>query len=155
MGLPLVRHLILSYPNDRNVWNIETQYTFGADLLVAPVLRPAEESGGIQHVYLPEGTWYDLWTKEKTQSRGQWITIGDVPLDLVPIWVKDGAALPWAEPRTKTWNKAGKIDKVECYGDRHQFSCEDGEGHTLSVVKGSDGKWVVEGSEDIEVQVFA
>ncbi|KFX99761.1 hypothetical protein O988_03664, partial [Pseudogymnoascus sp. VKM F-3808] len=64
LGLPLVRALVVEYPNDRNVWNIESQYHFGSDIMVAPVLQPLEDANK-QSIYMPEGTWYDFWNKKK------------------------------------------------------------------------------------------
>ena len=39
-GLPAMRPLFLHYPNDENVFDVEYQYLYGPDLLVAPVLEP-------------------------------------------------------------------------------------------------------------------
>lgn len=66
-----MRHLIVAYPRDRNVWSIETQYLFGSDILVVPVLQPLSEAT-TQAVYVPTGTWFDFWTKEVILSRGEW-----------------------------------------------------------------------------------
>ena len=51
-GLPLMRPLVLNYPDDPRVWDLGTQYLWGDDLLVAPVSR-----AGATHwpVYLPAG----------------------------------------------------------------------------------------------------
>ena len=35
LGLPLVRHLVLEYPEDRNVWGVEMKYFFAKDPLIA------------------------------------------------------------------------------------------------------------------------
>ena len=40
-GLPAMRPLFLHYPNDLGVFDIEYQYLYGSDLLVAPVLQPS------------------------------------------------------------------------------------------------------------------
>ena len=52
-GVPMVRHLLLEFPEDREAWEVHDQYLFGPDLLVAPVLEQgATESFSL---YLPEG----------------------------------------------------------------------------------------------------
>ena len=44
-------------------------------------------------VYLPDGTdWYDFWTNKK-QTGGQYIQ-KDVPIDIIPLYVKAGSILP-------------------------------------------------------------
>lgn len=88
-GLPLMRPLVLNYPDDPRVWDLGEQYLWGDDLLVAPVTRP-----GATHwpVYLPEGVWHDFWTGDAYRGpRG--ITV-DAPLDRLPLFVRAGAILP-------------------------------------------------------------
>jgi alpha-glucosidase (family GH31 glycosyl hydrolase) len=69
LALPLVRHLILEYSTGRNVWSVETQYLFGSDLLVAPILQPMSEA--VTHsVYFPAGVWFDFWSKEMVPVEG-------------------------------------------------------------------------------------
>ncbi len=79
-GLPIVRHLMVEFPNDPETWPLSDQYLLGSDLLVAPALHEAQEE---REVYLPEGIWYDVWTGDSHQGPG-WIThptpIGSPPV---------------------------------------------------------------------------
>ena len=59
-GLPLMKHLILEYPENERVYNIEDCYMLG-DILVAPIL---EEGRMEREIYLPEGHWIGLWPME-------------------------------------------------------------------------------------------
>ena len=153
LGLPLVRAMILECPQDRNVWYIETQYFFGSDLLVAPILRPLEDSLK-HHIYFPVGTWYDFWTKERIESRGEWVEVDAAPLELMPIWVREGAMILWAEKRLRTFNKAGKIERVDIYGVREgSWSCGDGEGGLVEVVE-RDGKFICLDRDDVVVERY-
>ena len=56
-GIPLMKHLILEYPEDKKVHNIEDCFMLG-DMLVAPILEEDKEE---TNVYLPEGNWIPLW----------------------------------------------------------------------------------------------
>ncbi len=56
-GLPILRPLVLAFPNDPHTYGLASEYLFGRDLLVAPILRPASTGRG---VYFPAGTWYRL-----------------------------------------------------------------------------------------------
>ena len=58
-GIPPFRPLLLEYPEDGSVYGREDEFLFGADLLVAPVLR---EGVTQREVYLPAGEWFDFWT---------------------------------------------------------------------------------------------
>lgn len=59
-GLPMMKHLVLEYPQDNKVHDIEDCYMLG-DILVAPIL---EEDKTQRMVYLPEGNWTGLWPME-------------------------------------------------------------------------------------------
>lgn len=83
-GTPVMRPLFYMYPEDENCWEIEDQYMYGDDYLVAPVL----EAGAVaRKLYLPKGeSWESLDTKE-CYSGGQWIEV-DAPLSVIPAFKK-------------------------------------------------------------------
>ncbi len=68
-GLPVVRHPFIHYPDDPEVWRLSyEQFMVGADLMVAPVLDPGEDT---VRAYLPGGKWVHLWTgKEYDATAG-------------------------------------------------------------------------------------
>ncbi len=92
-GLPVMRPLVLHYEDDANVHNLNDEFLVGTSLLVAPVV---EQGKRCRAVYLPEGTWYDLWTGEAREGR-QYI-LKDAPLDVCPMFVKAGSLIPTFEP---------------------------------------------------------
>lgn len=110
---PMVRALIIEYPEDRNVWYIDDQYMFGDYILIAPVLEPMEISD-TRKLYLPEGVWFDYWTKEKIESKGMWIE-RKIDLDTMPMYVKGGSAISYGIDKNCTNNEIGEIVKVENY----------------------------------------
>lgn len=57
-GLPLQRPMFLHYA-DRDYHDIQDQYLYGADMLVAPVVEEAQIS---RTVVLPDGEWVHLWS---------------------------------------------------------------------------------------------
>ena len=87
-GLPLMRALVFMHQNDKNAREVEDEYYFGPDLLVAPVVTPLTQRA----VYLPAGTWIDYWTGHCLDG-GQTI-VADAPLDRIPIFVRESAILP-------------------------------------------------------------
>lgn len=88
-GLPAMRAMALAFPHDRIAHGFDTQYMFGNNLLVAPIVAP----GGSVDIWLPEGLWYDVWTGEPYEGAGL-LTIDDVPLDRIPVFGRDGTVLP-------------------------------------------------------------
>jgi len=57
-GLPLQRPLFLHYDDPEN-YDIQDQYLYGADMIVAPVVEEGYDS---RRVVLPQGAWVHLWT---------------------------------------------------------------------------------------------
>jgi alpha-glucosidase len=89
-GLPIMRALLLEYPNDRETYRLDGQFLFGKELLVAPVV---EKGAVVKDVYLPEGEWIN-YHDDKIVYRGkQWVTV-DAPLDVIPVFVKKGSIIP-------------------------------------------------------------
>lgn len=89
-GTPPMRPLFYDFPQDREAWNIEDEFMFGPDLLVAPVLY---EGARARRVYLPKGSsWKEVSTGIKHQG-GMWIT-SDAPIEDIPLFLRDGAYLP-------------------------------------------------------------
>lgn len=88
-GLPMLRPLVLDYQDDRTVHPLDDQFMCGRSILVAPVMR---EDASRTH-YLPEGLWYDFFSKESLVGQ-RWIT-QDCPLERIPIWLKGGSIIPF------------------------------------------------------------
>lgn len=86
-GLPMVRALCIEYPQDQATWNVDDEYLFGKDILVAPLMTETES----RDVYLPGGKWID-YQSGKTYDKG-W---NNIPAGHIPavILVRDGAIIP-------------------------------------------------------------
>jgi alpha-glucosidase/alpha-D-xyloside xylohydrolase len=88
-GLPVMRALWLHYPDDGIAVARGDEYTWGRDILVAPV---TEKGAARRNVYLPRGNWYDFWTEERLGG-GKEIT-RDVDLATMPLYVREGSIIP-------------------------------------------------------------
>ncbi|PZX92038.1 glycosyl hydrolase family 31 [Flavobacterium aquariorum] len=89
-GLPLMRALFLEYPNDSETFDLNGQFLFGDELLVAPVV---EKGAVTKKLYLPEGEWINYNDGKSVYKGKQWITV-EAPLDVIPLFVKKGAIIP-------------------------------------------------------------
>ncbi len=88
-GGTLLQALIYHHPDDKLCWHIDDEYYFGNDMLVAPVMN----SENRRDVYLPEGQWVDFFTGERLEGN-QWLKDLNVPLELMPVYVREGAEIP-------------------------------------------------------------
>jgi alpha-glucosidase len=93
-GLPVMRALVLDYPDDTNVMDLTpdnrtSEFLFGNDLLVAPVVKTGDTE---RVVYFPKGTWYDFKTGKR--YTGPLKTTVDAPLAHIPIFARGGAIIP-------------------------------------------------------------
>lgn len=88
-GMPVLRPLVLEFPDDKEVINMNDEFMVGDRILVSPVVNPGQTK---KMVYLPEGVWYDYDTKERIDG-GNYI-IKDAPLDVCPVFVKAGSVIP-------------------------------------------------------------
>ena len=83
-GIPMMRPMLLEFPEDRTCHNLDQQYMLGPDLLVAPVFN----AEGTVEFYLPAGTWINYFTKEKVEG-GRWITETH-GFDSLPLYQRQG-----------------------------------------------------------------
>ena len=87
-GVPVMRAMMLEFPEDLGTAGVGTQYMLGGSLLVAPVFSAA----GDVDVYLPAGTWTHLLTGEKVSGQGWRHEVHG--FDSLPLYVRPGTVLP-------------------------------------------------------------
>lgn len=104
------RALFMDFKNDRNVWNLESEFMFGRNILVAPVNKAlftrekrewSEESvdWSVQkefQVYLPAGCkWYEMSTGKKYNGGAS--VMVSAGLSDIPMFARAGSILPLYE----------------------------------------------------------
>jgi len=83
-GETVMAPLFMRYPNDKKAWNIEDEYMFGGDLLVAPIFELEQRE---RKVYLPKcETWTEIHTGTK-YSGGKEYTV-PAPLEYIPVFTR-------------------------------------------------------------------
>ncbi|MEU1605716.1 alpha-xylosidase [Micromonospora matsumotoense] len=86
-GIPMMRPMIVEFPDDPAVAHLDRQYMLGADVLVAPVLS----ADGQVTFYVPAGTWTHLVTG--AQLTGPvWVTEKH-EYDSLPVLARPGAVI--------------------------------------------------------------
>lgn len=88
-GTPVMRPLFYDVPSDMKSWNIEDEYMFGPDVLVAPVLYAGETE---RKVYLPKGSrWKNYWTGEVVKGGSS--VVVSTPIEQIPVFTRNGREL--------------------------------------------------------------
>ena len=108
-GLPVMRAMVLAFPDDPRCRNLVTQYLLGDSLLTAAF----QES-----VYLPAGQWIDYWTGEVIDG-GR-----DVPATFSadrggPLFVRSGAIIPTWPPVQYVGQKPVETITLDIYPAGH------------------------------------
>jgi alpha-D-xyloside xylohydrolase len=81
-GDPIMRPMFYEFPDDKKCWELEDQYMYGSEKLVAPVLEPGVSA---REVYLPTGKWTDVNGKE---HEGQQTVDVATPLNTMPVFTR-------------------------------------------------------------------
>lgn len=87
-GKPLIAPLYYHFPNDKIAAEVEDEFMWGENILVAPVVQKGATT---RKVYLPKGNWYSQ--EKKLFSGGQWIEL-DVTIKEIPIFYREGSIVP-------------------------------------------------------------
>jgi len=128
-GLPLLRAMLLEFPEDPAVSHLDTQYLFGPSLLVAPVF----DEGGSVRYYLPPGEWTDFFTSARVAG-GRTFTETDVSVFRVPLFVRENTLLT-----------------IGAHDDRPDYDFVDGlELALYALADGAEASAVVHGPNGVE-----
>ena len=125
-GAPVQRPLVFDHQSDPIAADLDDEYLFGPDLLVAPVLAPGTTA---RQVYLPAGHWYDWHTGERHE--GARFLVAEAPMERIPLYARAGAVIPlWETAPPSTDGYAPKTVELHVFtpaeaGTRASFLQED------------------------------
>jgi alpha-D-xyloside xylohydrolase len=131
-GYTMMRGLVMDFRQDLKVHNIPNQYLFGPSLMVNPVTKPGATT---RSVYLPAGiSWTDFWTG-KTYAGGKTIET-EAPIELMPLFVRGGAIIPYGPSVQYAMEKADPIELRIYRGANGSFTLYEDEGDNYNYEKG-------------------
>jgi alpha-D-xyloside xylohydrolase len=87
-GVPMLRAMVLEFPNDPATHYLDRQFMLGDSLLVAPVFN---EEGTVEY-YLPAGVWTDYFSGERVTG-GSWRREQGVNFQRIPLFVRPNTLL--------------------------------------------------------------
>ncbi|HEY5586396.1 MAG TPA: TIM-barrel domain-containing protein [Ruminiclostridium sp.] len=142
-GIPPFRALVMDWPEDENVFDIDDEYMMGDSMLIAPIFTG--QTG--RKVYLPEGGWYCFWTHEWYEG-GRYYEI-KAELEIIPVYIKEGSLLPLAKSVEYVEKDTCFEITIYAFGEicREIILYED-DGETFDFDKGSYNRVSITYSED-------
>lgn len=148
-GLPIFRPMIMEYEKDMNLLNMREQFMLGENMIVAPVLYEGERS---KTVYLPKGSWFNYFTREKLQG-GKWYKL-PCELDEILVFVKEGSIIPTYNKKFRNVKERPKNILLKVFGENAKGFHYNDDGHTMEYLEGKytymDIK-VVDGKEELKL----
>jgi alpha-glucosidase len=130
-GTPMWRPMFYNYPNDEHTYHLQDQVMIGDSLLAAPIYKANCDQ---RIVYLPQGEWFDWWTKEKIT--GGTHIIARAPLEVMPLYVRAGAVIPSALVAQYADEKPLSPLTLDVYAGEGEFTLYEDDGHTFDYEKG-------------------
>jgi alpha-D-xyloside xylohydrolase len=133
----MMRGLVMDFPNDSNVRDIDDEYMFGPSFLVAPVY---EFHARAREVYLPAGNrWYDFYSGDAFEG-GQRIQ-ATAPLARMPLFVRAGSIVPVGPAIQYTGQNPGGPITLYVYAGRNgSFDLYEDDGVTYGYQRGASSR---------------
>jgi alpha-D-xyloside xylohydrolase len=132
-GVPLMRPMVLEFPDEPAAWAFDLQYCLGRELLVSPVVR----EGGEVTTYLPRGRWADWWSG--AIHSGPTTLRRTVPLEELPLYLRDGALVVLGPERLHVGERSVDPLTVEAFAGTEAAFAVRGEAGPLDLRVRRDG----------------
>ena len=129
----LMRALVMDFNGDKEVENIGNQWMFGPALMACPVGYYKARN---RSVYFPKQCgWYNLYTGEYTEG-GQRLIV-DAPYEQIPVFVREGAIIPFGPEMEWSDEKPAELINLYVYaGQNGSFQLYEDEGTNYNYEKG-------------------
>ena len=129
----LMRPLVMDFNGDKEVENIGNQWMFGPALMACPVGYYKARN---RSVYFPaQCGWYNLYTGEYTEG-GQRLIV-DAPYEQIPVFVREGAIIPFGPEMEWSDEKPAELINLYVYaGQDGAFQLYEDEGTNYNYEKG-------------------
>lgn len=148
-SMPMVRGMMLEYPNDPYTYGTETQYQYmwGPNILVAPVYNESDNAAEVRNgIYLPDEDqiWIDYFTGEQYKG-GRVINNFNAPLWKTPVFVKNGAIIPMAPENNSINELDGSENRIfDVYpSGKSEFTMYEDDGKTVEYKNGKHSRTTI------------
>ena len=114
-GEPIIRPMFYDRMDKRELYTLDDQFYLGEYILIAPVTEAGADK---REVYLPEGTWVNMWTKER--FGGERTVVCDAPLlkkEGLPMFIRVGGGAAYQNDCMSLYDRVPEELRVELYAD--------------------------------------
>ena len=128
-GVSMCRPLYYDHPEDANAYKYEDEYMFGNDILVAPIVTPADaDKTARRTVWLPEGKWWNVCRSKMMDGN---VTFTDTyGQEDIPYFYKAGSIIVNNPPQKSVTTKAPTLILKVVPGADGSYSLYEDEGDT-------------------------
>jgi len=112
-GIPLMRPMVLEFPDDPAGYAFDLQYSLGRELLVSPVVR----ADNWVTTYLPRGRWLD-WSHGAVHE-GPTVLRRQVPLEEIPLYVRENSLMVLGPERNHVGERPADPLTIEAFVTAH------------------------------------
>ena len=128
-GVSMCRPLYYDHPEDANAYKYEDEYMFGNDILVAPIVTPADADKTVRRtVWLPEGKWWNICRSKMMDGN---VTFTDTyGLEDIPYFYKAGSIIVNNPSQKSVTTKAPTLILKVVPGADGSYSLYEDEGDT-------------------------
>ncbi len=108
-GVPLMRPMVMEFPEDPAGYAFDLQYCLGRELLVSPVVS----TDGWVTTYLPRGRWADWWSG--AVHEGPTTLRRQVPLEELPLYMREDSLVVLGPERSHVGERPADPLTVEAF----------------------------------------
>ncbi len=152
-GQPIIRAMFLEEANPYTLGKAtQYQFLYGPYFLIAPIYKETKtdkDGNDIRNgIYMPQGQWVDYFTGD-LYAGGKIYNEIDAPIWKLPVFVKNGAIIPMANPNNNIAEINPNIRIYELYPYGHtKFTTYDDDGTTEAYKAGKGVKTLIESNAD-------
>ena len=128
--MPILRPLVLEFPEDPVCRELTDQCMLGDRLLAAPVMTPGVSA---RAVYLPKGVWYDYYTGKRFTG-GKYV-LAEAPADRMPLFARAGAVIPVSAGKPQCVEDITEVI-LEVFPGRGRYVHNMDDGESMDYLKG-------------------
>ena len=140
-GEPLILPMYYNYPDESSAYACPNEYTFGQNMLLAPITKPADKDTNLSRhlVWFPDGAWTNFFTNESHQGNS-WQTLYYDRAD-IPAFIPDGAIIPLnADPVSNGVNLPQKFLVKVFIGKQGEFYLYEDAGEGQAYLEGQSAQ---------------